>query len=756
MVSVLYVDDESDLLALGKLFLEQDGSFSVDILPSAREALLRLESKQYDAIISDFQMPGINGIEFLHRVRASGNTIPFIIFTGRSREEIVIQALNEGADFYLQKGGEPVSQFAELQHKIRMAVERHSIGKALRENETRFRALIENASDIIRILDREGRISFDGTAAERLLGYPPGFTIGRNPLEFIHPDDFETVKRDIAEVYNNTNIGIPTEFRIRKADGSYTYVESRAKNLIGVPGIDGIVVTTRIIDERKNAEEAKLKSAEELHAAYEELLASEEELRHNVEKRTRQEEELRKSEERYRNVVEDQTEFISRFLPDGMHVFVNEAYCRYFGLNRGEILGHRFRPAIPPGDQERLKRFFSSLTPEHPVDSIEHRIIMPDGSVRWQRWSDRGIFDPAGNLIEYQSVGRDITEHKRSEEELRAVQEKYTKAFLAVPDAITISDLDSGRFIEVNDAATALFGYSRDELIGKSASELGIWLREEDRAAFIDQLMKHGRIHGYEVVQRRKSGELYDALVNADILTIGSRQCFIAITRDITERKRTERAMAETARKIEILTSITRHDVANQVTILRGFARIALKQKPDPGIAELLLKIDTAGSTIARQIAFTRTYQELGVHTPGWYRIREIATQQKPEGITLSCTCDAEIFTDPMIERVFFNLFENAVRHGERVTGIDVRCRTDSGRLVITFEDDGVGIPADQKETIFEKGYGRNTGFGLFLAREILAITGIAIHETGIPGTGARFEITVPAGMYRIAEGPAK
>jgi PAS domain S-box-containing protein len=157
-------------------------------------------------------------------------------------------------------------------------------------------------------------------------------------------------------------------------------------------------------------------------------------------------------------VVEDQTEFISRFLPDGTHVFVNEAYCRYFGLNRGEILGHRFRPETPSDDAESLKRFFSSLTPDHPVDSIEHRIIMPDGSVRWQRWSDRGIFDPAGTLIEYQSVGRDITRQKRSEEELRAVQEKYAKAFLAVPDAITISDLDSGQFIEVNDAATALFG----------------------------------------------------------------------------------------------------------------------------------------------------------------------------------------------------------------------------------------------------------------------------------------------------------
>jgi PAS domain S-box-containing protein len=1013
MVSVLYVDDEPDLLALGKLFLEQDGSFSVDILSSAREALLQLESKQYDAIISDFQMPGMTGIEFLQRVRASGNTIPFIIFTGRSREEIVIRALNEGADFYLQKGSEPVSQFAELANKVEKAVFQRRAEARIRDHERREADIINFLPDATFAIDTNGVVIAWNRAMERMTGvrsseilgkgsyeyaipfyherrpilidlvlngdpstaarYPyikrngktlfsetmiPHFNDGRGAalwftasplyttqgtivgaiesireiterkkaeaalvektqeldqffetnldllciadvhgyfrrlnhewektlgytlaeleghtfLDFVHPDDLEATRAAVSDLDQNKEM-LNFVNRFRCKDGSYRWIEWRSSSrgkviyaaarditerklqehisrvqldlglalqekhglydtlticldaAIGISGMDAggiylvddmsgsldLMVSQNVSEEFKKSvsryppaslnartvmegkpiyvqfsktgiihppvqESEGLKAAAIIPISYngrsiaclittshsaDEIPAN---ARLGLETiavqigaaigRLRADEALHKSEEKYRNVVEDQTEFISRFLPDGTHVFVNEAYCRYFGLNRGEILGHRFRPETPSDDAESLKRFFSSLTPDHPVDSIEHRIIMPDGSVRWQRWSDRGIFDPAGTLIEYQSVGRDITRQKRSEEELRAVQEKYAKAFLAVPDAITISDLDSGQFIEVNDAATALFGYSRDELIGKSASELGIWLKEEDRASFIDQLMKHGRVHGYEVVERRKSGELYDALVNADTLTIGGRQYFIAIVRDITERKRTERAIAETTKKIEILTSITRHDVANQVSILRGFARLALKGKPDPVIADFLSKIDTAGSTIARQIAFTRTYQELGIHAPGWYRIREIVTQQKPEGLALSCTCDAEIFADPMIERVFFNLFENAVRHGDRVTGVAVRCRADNGCLIITFEDDGVGIPADQKAAIFEKGYGRNTGFGLFLGREILAITGIAIHEAGTPGMGARFEIAVPVGKYQFAEGP--
>ena len=122
------------------------------------------------------------------------------------------------------------------------------------------------------------------------------------------------------------------------------------------------------------------------------------------------------SEARYRNIVEDQTEFISRFLPDGTHVFVNEAYLRYFGKKREEIENKVFIPEIPLKDRPLVKAHFASLTPDHPVTVINHRIIMPNGNVRWQRWSDRAVFDEQGRVIEYQSVGRDITEKILAEE----------------------------------------------------------------------------------------------------------------------------------------------------------------------------------------------------------------------------------------------------------------------------------------------------------------------------------------------------
>ncbi len=125
------------------------------------------------------------------------------------------------------------------------------------------------------------------------------------------------------------------------------------------------------------------------------------------------------SEARYRAVVEDQTEMICRFLPDGTHVFVNDAYCRYFGLLREDLIGHHFIPLIPEEDRKKVAAHLASLSHDHPVEAIDHRIVMPNGEVRWQRWIDRAILDNRGGIVEYQSVGRDITARKRAEEDLR-------------------------------------------------------------------------------------------------------------------------------------------------------------------------------------------------------------------------------------------------------------------------------------------------------------------------------------------------
>jgi PAS domain S-box-containing protein len=172
---------------------------------------------------------------------------------------------------------------------------------------------------------------------------------------------------------------------------------------------------------------------------------------------------VKESEEQYRNIVEDQTEFISRFLPDGTHIFVNDAYCRYFGIAREDILGHRFRPVIHSDDREAVAGFFATLTLTNPVGIIDQRTIMPDGSTRWQRWSDRAIFDAYGNVVQYQSVGRDITEYKQAEEALKEREEQLHLAIDSANLGLWDMNLINGEMVH-NQRWAEMLGFSKDEL----------------------------------------------------------------------------------------------------------------------------------------------------------------------------------------------------------------------------------------------------------------------------------------------------
>ena len=156
-------------------------------------------------------------------------------------------------------------------------------------------------------------------------------------------------------------------------------------------------------------------------------------------------------------------------------------------------------------------------------------------------------------------------------------------------------------------------------------------------------------------------------------------------------------------------------------------------------------------------IQFTKEYEQIGVNAPAWQGCRNLVETAAKEiqlgeiSVMNDLPSGLELFADPLIVKVFYNLMDNAVRYGEKITTILFSVEKRSGNFVIVCEDDGVGIAADEKEKIFDRGFGKNTGMGLFLSSEILSITSITIIENGEPGKGARFEMTVPKGMWRIA-----
>lgn len=217
----------------------------------------------------------------------------------------------------------------------------------------------------------------------------------------------------------------------------------------------------------------------------------------------------------------------------------------------------------------------------------------------------------------------------------------------------------------------------------------------------------------------------------------------------------------ETAnRKLNLLSSITRHDIRNQLTALLGYLDLVRVRITDPETVALLKKEELAANNIVRQIDFTKNYEDLGVHAPIWQdvtrQIDAIRAESSLGAVTVTTKLDGiEVFADPLLEKVFQNLIDNTVRHGERVRNISLSLLPYAGKtLAVVYEDDGVGVHGEDKERIFEKGYGKHTGLGLFLTREILAITGITIKESGTYGKGARFEILIPDGKYRFSSRP--
>ncbi|MCQ8893595.1 MAG: ATP-binding protein [Methanolinea sp.] len=223
---------------------------------------------------------------------------------------------------------------------------------------------------------------------------------------------------------------------------------------------------------------------------------------------------------------------------------------------------------------------------------------------------------------------------------------------------------------------------------------------------------------------------------------------------DITGTKRAENALKKANRQLNLLVSITRHDIRNSVTAAQGY--LELMENADPGQPGLAReRLGQILAQIARQIQATNECESLGEEEPSWQCIEGLldGIEVPPSVSFVRDSCPVSVLADPVLRRVFDNLLDNSLRHGgPTMDRIHVSCVIDGDELVIAWEDNGCGIPFEEKERIFDSHYGRNTGLGLFLVRDILAITGMSIRETGEPGKGACFEIRVPAGMWQKKE----
>jgi PAS domain S-box-containing protein len=363
------------------------------------------------------------------------------------------------------------------------------------------------------------------------------------------------------------------------------------------------------------------------------------------------------------------------------------------------------------------------------------------------------IFILVAGVITYLSITR-----IRAEDALKGAEKKYRLLIENSHDIIFTLNTE-GVFTFVSPSWNRLLGHEVTWVIGKSFSQ---FVHPDDIAqclAFMHSVFGTGqRQTSIEYRVKHLDGSWRWHATNAVPLwdengtIIGGE----GSASDITDRKMAEDSLAHVNRKLKLLSSITRHDILNQLTVLVGQLELLERKQPDRSFDNYFNRIFGAAERIQAMIRFTKTYESIGINAPAWQDVHslvETASKEAPVGDVMvinDIPAGAAVFADPLIIKVFYNLMENAVRYGEKISTIRFSIEESGNDLLIICEDDGVGIPVEEKEKIFERRFGKNTGMGLFLSREILSITGITIKETGESAKGARFAIFVPMGAFRV------
>ena len=407
---------------------------------------------------------------------------------------------------------------------------------------------------------------------------------------------------------------------------------------------------------------------------------------------------------------------------------------------------------IPPDELPRLSEYFRLLH-EDPASSIQHyeaRLVNRVGATK------HGIFSVAlipGSRNSVISI-MDITGLKRAEDALRESEEKYRTLVERANDGILVIQDYVIRFC--NSRAAEMWGGVPEELVGRQFTDL-MDPDEIPRILEIYEARMAGRATPriYDTIFHRKDGIVLHLGINAGTITYKGAPATLVFVRDITERKKGEEDLITTHKKLNLLSSITRHDIRNQLMVILGYTELLRQEHRPDHAGKIITAVEDAARTIQHHIEFTKEYQEVGIHAPAWQDLREVIVRAGGRfsfgRVKLMIEVDrVDLFADPLLERAFYNLIDNALRHGDTLTRIRFLTAESETGLTITCEDDGAGIPPEDRDRIFSPGFSRTSGYGLFLVREILGITGISIHEQGEPGGGARFRIFAPRGTYRL------
>jgi len=510
----LLVEDTADDALLLLEALRRDGyDPEFERVQTADTMRAALAAKPWDIILCDYFMPGFDAPAALRIARESGRDVPVIVVSGTVGEEIAVATIKLGAADYLMKDrlvrlGQAVGQVLEQK---RLRGEASLKDAALQESVTKLHSILSVAP--VGICWVANRVLLEvNEAMVQLLGYSREELTGQAiRMIYASDEDHAAAGQRYLQLAEQNKVSFETRFRAR--DGRIIDVSLTAVWFDPAHPAAGVVAAALDISERKRGEQA-----------------------------------LRVSEEKFAKAFRASPDAISvHEMESGRYVDVNPGVLRFFGCPREEIIGRSPSELGFWVDPDERRRFLECLHRDRSVRDFVARFQPRAGPVRMAELSaELVVLDGRPHNV---TILRDITLRLQAEQALRASEEKFAKAFRASPDAIAITDLESGRYIEANDGHERVFGFTREEVIGRTTLELGYYRQPEDRARIVAEIRAHGSVRDLELECHNRRREPITVLYSGEYVEINGRPCLLSVVHDMTDRKRAETALRESEEK---------------------------------------------------------------------------------------------------------------------------------------------------------------------------------------------------------------
>ncbi len=624
-------------------------------------------------------------------------------------------------------------------------VERKRTEEALRESEEKYRTLVDNSIIGIMNVDITGKITYVNKTILEATGYSREELVGKSGFRpgLIPGDTLKILRKRMKEKLSGQPPG-RLEMQFKRKDGKWIWLQIRG-SLIRTHNIPvGFQLIGEDITEYKQAEEALLESEEKFSAAF------------------------RSSPQAIAITTVEEGRFIE----------ANESHVRVTGYTRKELIGRttgELNTWVNPEDRKRMLRI---LKGKGRIHNEELKFHTKSGDIQTSLFSAELIDIGGEECIISSSL--DITERKLMEEALRESEGKFSAAFRASPEMMTIAKISDGILLEVNDSFTRVTGYTRDEIIGHSAIDMNIWANPGDRDKMFTQLKEKGRVSNEEYLLRTKRGNVRNMLFSAEQVNLGEEPCVLSVSIDITDfRKMEEQAReAENLRKLdklrtELLANIS-HELRTPLASIKGFATMLLDYEDRLKRRERREYLEIIDNNTDRLVELIEQLLEMSRLEAGM-----LSLKKKPTSIIKLCqeaiaevrvrSSSHEFILDiparlprinvdaRRIRQILDNIIDNSVKYSDAGTEVNLSVRRDRNKLLFTITDHGVGIPPNDLPRVFNRMFRSSQkhvvsgiGLGLSICKGLTEAHDGSIWLESEEGTGTKCFFTLPLDTAKV------